>query len=219
MRLRYDDQGPWALDGLDLDLAAGKRVAVVGPSGAGKSSIVRVAVRFWEYQEGEIRLGGHDLRSYRPEDVRNLIAVVSQDTHLFNTTILENLRIAAPDADEQAIIRAARSSADSRFHRRATRGLQDLRRRSRRAAFGRPGAARSDRAGAAKRRAYSAARRTHREPRPADRARRARSDRPPDGWAHSAAHHPQAGGCCKAASTKCWCSKMGASSNAALTPN
>jgi ATP-binding cassette subfamily C protein CydC len=110
VRLRYDDRGPWALDGLDLDLAAGKCVAVVGPTGAGKSSVVRVAVRFWEYQEGEIRLGGHDLRTYRPKDVRDLIAVVSQDTHLFNTTILENLRIAAPDADEQAIIRAARTA-------------------------------------------------------------------------------------------------------------
>jgi ATP-binding cassette subfamily C protein CydC len=110
LRLRYDPQGPWALDGLDLDLAAGKCVAVVGASGAGKSSIVRVAVRFWEYQEGEARLGGHDLRSYRPEDVRDMIAVVSQDTHLFNTTILENLRIAAPAADEQAIVRAARAA-------------------------------------------------------------------------------------------------------------
>jgi ATP-binding cassette subfamily C protein CydC len=110
VRLRYDDRGPWALDGLDLDLATGKCVAVVGPSGAGKSSIVRVAVRFREYQEGEVRLGGHDLRTYRPEDVRDLIAVVSQDTHLFNTTIMENLRIAAPDADEQAVIRAARTA-------------------------------------------------------------------------------------------------------------
>ena len=110
LRLRYDHQAPWALDGLDLDLAAGKCIAVVGPSGAGKSSIVRVAVRFWEYQEGEARLGGHDLRSYRPEDVRDMIAVVSQDTHLFNATILENLRIAAPAADEQAIVRAARAA-------------------------------------------------------------------------------------------------------------
>jgi len=110
VRLRYDPQAPWALDGLDLELAAGKCVAVVGPSGAGKSSIVRVAVRFWEFQEGEVHLGGHDLRSYRPEDVRDMIAVVSQDTHLFNATILENLRIAAPAADEQAIVRATRAA-------------------------------------------------------------------------------------------------------------
>jgi ATP-binding cassette subfamily C protein CydC len=110
VRLRYDPQAPWALDGLDLELAAGKCVAVVGPSGAGKSSIVRVAVRFWEFQEGEVQLGGHDLRSYRSEDVRDRIAVVSQDTHLFNATILENLRIAAPAADEQAIVRATRAA-------------------------------------------------------------------------------------------------------------
>jgi ATP-binding cassette subfamily C protein CydC len=106
VRMRYDAQDPWALDGLDLDLAAGRCVAVVGPSGAGKSSIVRLALRFWEYQKGEVRLGGHDLRSYQPEDVRSLIAVVSQDTHLFHTTILENLRVAAPEADQQAIVRA-----------------------------------------------------------------------------------------------------------------
>ena len=111
VRLRYGAQDPWALDGLDLDLAAGRCIAVVGPSGAGKSSIVRVALRFWEYQQGEVRLGGHDLRRYQPEDVRNLIAVVSQDTHLFNTTILENLRIAAPEADEPAIVHAARAAA------------------------------------------------------------------------------------------------------------
>jgi len=111
VRLRYDANHPWALDGLDLDLTAGRRLAVVGPTGAGKTSIVRVALRFWEYQQGEIRLGGHDLRHYRPEDVRRQIAVVSQDTHLFNATILENLRIAAPGADEQAIVRATRAAA------------------------------------------------------------------------------------------------------------
>ena len=110
VRMRYGAGEPWALDNLDLDLAAGRCVAVVGPTGAGKSSILRVALRFWDYQEGEVRLGGHDLRSYRPEDVCSLIAVVSQDTHLFNTTILENLRIAAPRADQQTIERATRAA-------------------------------------------------------------------------------------------------------------
>ena len=110
VRLRYGPLGQWALDGLDLHLAAGTRTAIVGPTGAGKSSILGVLLRFWEYQEGEILVGGHDLRSYPPESVRNLIAVVSQDTHLFNTTILENLRIALPDADEQSIVRAAQAA-------------------------------------------------------------------------------------------------------------
>jgi len=115
VRLRYHADGPWALDGLDLDLARGRRVAVVGPTGAGKSSIARVLLRFWEYQAGEVRLGGHDLRRYRPEDLRRLCAVVSQDTHLFTATILENLLIANPDADEAAVVRAAQTAQIHEF--------------------------------------------------------------------------------------------------------
>ncbi|HVC10380.1 MAG TPA: thiol reductant ABC exporter subunit CydC [Burkholderiales bacterium] len=110
VRLRYDAGAPWALDGLDLELKAGARLALLGPSGAGKSSVVQLLLRFREYQEGEVRLGGNDLRSYRAEDLRAMIAVVSQDTYLFNATILENLRIAAPQADEAAIERAARAA-------------------------------------------------------------------------------------------------------------
>jgi len=110
VRLRYDARAAWALDGIDLALNPGRCVALVGASGAGKTSIVQVALRFWEYQEGDIRLGGQDLRSYQPEDVHNLIAVVSQDTHLFNTTIRDNLRLAAADAGEQAIVRAAQAA-------------------------------------------------------------------------------------------------------------
>lgn len=108
VRLRYDTEHAWALDGLDLELRSGARVGVVGPSGAGKSSIVNVLLRFYEYQAGEVRLGGHDLRGYRPDDIRRAMAVVSQDTFLFNSTILENLRIANPEADEPAVIEAAR---------------------------------------------------------------------------------------------------------------
>ncbi|MGA8031992.1 MAG: ATP-binding cassette domain-containing protein, partial [Casimicrobiaceae bacterium] len=97
-------------DALDLDLPPGRRIAIVGPSGAGKSSIVRLLLRFREYQEGTVRFGGHDLRSYRGEDLRSRIAVVSQDTYLFDTTIFENLRIANPRASDEDVIRAARAA-------------------------------------------------------------------------------------------------------------
>lgn len=110
VRLRYDPGAPWALDGLDLELKAGARVALLGPSGAGKSSVVQLLLRLREYQDGEVRLGGNDLRSYRAEDLRAQIAVVSQDTYLFNATILDNLRIADPQAGEQTIERAARAA-------------------------------------------------------------------------------------------------------------
>jgi ATP-binding cassette subfamily C protein CydC len=110
VRLRYADDAPWALDRLDLEVAAGGRVALLGPSGAGKTSVVQLLLRLREYQAGEVRLGGHDLRSYRGEELRRLIAVVSQDTYLFNATIRENLLIAAPQADAQALERAARAA-------------------------------------------------------------------------------------------------------------
>jgi ATP-binding cassette subfamily C protein CydC len=110
VRMRYGTDEAWALDGLDLDLPPGRRIAIVGPSGAGKSSIVRLLLRFREYQQGAVRFGGHDLRSYRGEDLRSRIAVVSQDTYLFDTTIRENLRIANPRASDEDVIRAARAA-------------------------------------------------------------------------------------------------------------
>lgn len=105
VRLRYAADGPAALDGLDLEIPSGRRVALLGPSGVGKSSIARLLVRFWDY-EGLIRLGGHDLRTYRPEDLRRLVGVAAQEAHLFNGTVRDNLLMAAPDADEAAMLRA-----------------------------------------------------------------------------------------------------------------
>jgi ATP-binding cassette subfamily C protein CydC len=108
VRLRYDNAPAWALDDVSLYIASGGRLGIIGSSGAGKSSLARVLLRLWEYQEGEIRLGGHDLRRYRLEDVRSLIGVVSQDTQLFNATIRNNLRFARPDADDGDMERAMR---------------------------------------------------------------------------------------------------------------
>jgi ATP-binding cassette subfamily C protein CydC len=104
VRLRYAPDLPPALDGLDLEIADGDHLAILGPSGAGKSSIARLLLRFWEY-EGEIRLGGHDLRRYQPYDLRRMVGVATQDAQLFNGTIRDNLLMAAPDADTAAMDR------------------------------------------------------------------------------------------------------------------
>ncbi|HEX9616675.1 MAG TPA: thiol reductant ABC exporter subunit CydD [Anaerolineales bacterium] len=97
-----------ALEGLTFSVPPGKKVAIVGPSGSGKTTLVNLLLRFWDYQEGEILLGGRDLRAYRQEDVRKQIAVVSQTTHLFNATVRENLLLARPGASEAELIQAAR---------------------------------------------------------------------------------------------------------------
>ena len=97
---RYADTGPWVLDGLDLDLAPGRTVAVVGRSGAGKSTLAETLVRFLAYQRGSIELNGVEIRDLDGDDVRAVIGLVSQDAHVFDTSLEENLRLARRDADD-----------------------------------------------------------------------------------------------------------------------
>ena len=85
-------------------------MAIVGASGAGKSSLANALLRFWEPEAGEIRLAGGDLRDVAPEAVRRQIGVVAQQTHLFNMTIGDNLRLARHDASQAEIEAAARAA-------------------------------------------------------------------------------------------------------------
>jgi len=89
-----------ALDGLDLELARGRRLALVGPSGAGKSTLVALILRFWEGWEGDLELFGHDVRRYRADDLRSTLGVVPQRVHLFAGTLRENLLLGRPDATD-----------------------------------------------------------------------------------------------------------------------
>jgi ATP-binding cassette subfamily C protein CydC len=96
------------IDGLDLSIPSGTSLAIVGPSGSGKSTLVNLLLRFWEPAEGEIRIGGRDIRAYPPDDVRAMIGVVAQDVHLFNGTIRDNLAVADPDVTDERIVAACR---------------------------------------------------------------------------------------------------------------
>ena len=87
-----------ALQDVSFTVPAGAMVALVGPSGAGKTTIASLLLRFWDPDAGAITLGGHDLRRWRLEGLRREIALVAQDTHLFNDTLGGNIRIARPEA-------------------------------------------------------------------------------------------------------------------------
>ncbi len=103
LRARYGDAGPWVLDGVDLDLWSGRRVAVVGRSGAGKSTLANVLMRLSPYQDGSVSLDGVELSNLAGDDCRRVVGLVSQDAHVFDTTIEGNLRLALRDATEQQL--------------------------------------------------------------------------------------------------------------------
>jgi ATP-binding cassette subfamily C protein CydC len=109
LRMRYADDGPWALYGIGLDLAEGGSLGIVGPSGAGKTSLFNVLLRFWEY-EGEVSIGGVPLRDLHGEVARGLFGVVSQRAHLFNRSVRENLLLARPGASDAELMDALRAA-------------------------------------------------------------------------------------------------------------
>ena len=97
-----------AIEGVNLNLLPGKRLALVGPSGAGKTTLANLLLRFWDYEDGQIRLGEHDLSQYGQDDLRAQMGVVSQGTHLFNATLGDNLRLARPDASQKEMVAACK---------------------------------------------------------------------------------------------------------------
>jgi len=121
-QVRYEPDQPPAIDGIDLDLPPGKRIALVGPSGAGKSTVASVLLRLRDLTAGTAtlaghaatgpdaagqELAGHDLADYAPDDVRTIIGGCPQDPHIFDASIRENLLLARPGATAEQFAAAA----------------------------------------------------------------------------------------------------------------
>jgi ATP-binding cassette subfamily C protein CydC len=111
LKMRYAETQAWALDDISFVIPEGGCLGVIGQTGAGKTSLLNVLLRFWDFQEGKVQIGGVSLRELHGETIRGLCAVVAQHTHLFNTSIRENLLLARPDATEDDL-RAALRDAD-----------------------------------------------------------------------------------------------------------
>ncbi len=105
LRCRYPGADRWALDGVDLDLSPGRRVAVVGPSGAGKSTLAGVLLRFVEYEAppASVALDGTPLSNLDGDACRRVVGLVAQDAHIFDSTLEENLRLARRDATREQL--------------------------------------------------------------------------------------------------------------------
>ncbi|MCL4506628.1 MAG: thiol reductant ABC exporter subunit CydC [Chloroflexi bacterium] len=104
---RYSPGAAPVFSDLSFSVPGGGRAAIIGASGAGKSTIANLLARFWDCDSGVIRLGGRDLRDYAPTQAREMIGVMAQRAHLFNTSIMENIRLARPDASDAEVITAA----------------------------------------------------------------------------------------------------------------
>jgi len=109
VHFRYGE-GDQVLKDITFHVAPGEVVALVGPSGAGKTSIANLVCRFYDPQHGHVLIDGRDVRDVQVQSLRQHIAVVLQDTFLFNTTVRDNLRYGKPDASEEEMVAAAEAA-------------------------------------------------------------------------------------------------------------
>jgi len=122
----YPNQLTPALREISFTVPSGKSIAIVGPSGAGKSTISNLLLRFWDYEFGEITLGGESLKALNLDEVRKQFALVSQNSYFFNTSIRENLRLARRSVSQEEIEAAARAAQVHEFIMGLPRGYDTL---------------------------------------------------------------------------------------------
>jgi ATP-binding cassette subfamily B protein len=111
----YGPDDPPVLRDVDLDVPAGRTVALIGPTGSGKTSLSQLIPRFYDVTGGRVRLEGVDVRDLRLDDLRRAVGAVSQDPFLFSTTVRENIAYGRPEATEEEIRAAARMAQAEAF--------------------------------------------------------------------------------------------------------
>ncbi|KQL44851.1 multidrug ABC transporter ATP-binding protein [Brevibacillus choshinensis] len=112
---RYRDEGPLVLDRINLTIEPGETVAIVGMSGGGKSSLISLLPRFWDVTEGRITVDGVDVRDVKQRSLRHHIGMVQQDNILFSESAKVNILMGNPDADDEAVVRAAKAANAHEF--------------------------------------------------------------------------------------------------------
>lgn len=122
----YPGSDKKALDKVTFDIPVGKTVALVGASGSGKSTAAQLIPRFYDATEGQVLVGGVDVRQISKKDLMNKIAFVFQNTQLFKDTLLENIRAARPDATREEVMRAAEIAQCKEIIDRLPNGLDTV---------------------------------------------------------------------------------------------
>ncbi|MGQ7278195.1 ABC transporter ATP-binding protein [Brevibacillus thermoruber] len=112
---RYREEGPLVLDHVNLTINPGETVAIVGMSGGGKTSLISLLPRFWDVTEGRITIDGVDIRDVQQQNLRSHIGMVLQDNILFSESARVNILMGNPEADEAAVIEAAKAANAHEF--------------------------------------------------------------------------------------------------------
>lgn len=105
---KYNEKLDYVLDNFNLDIHAGKNIALVGPSGGGKTTVCALIPRFYDVTKGGIYVDGKNIKDLSLHSLRNNIGIVQQDVYLFSGTIMENIRYGKPDATKEEIVEAAK---------------------------------------------------------------------------------------------------------------
>ena len=120
------DEGKTILKNISVTANPGEKIAFVGSTGAGKTTITNLLNRFYDIDEGEITIDNNPIESYTRSSLRENIAMVLQNTHLFTGTVMENIRYGRPDATDEEVIAAAKTASAHSFIMRLSDGYNTL---------------------------------------------------------------------------------------------
>jgi ATP-binding cassette, subfamily B, bacterial IrtB/YbtQ len=123
---RYNDQGEDTIKSVDITVPAGGVTALVGPSGSGKSTVSRLIARFWDVDEGSVKIGGIDVKELDPGHLMEYMSFVFQDVVLFNDTVYNNIKIGNMDASEEQVLEAARAARCDEFANKMPNGYNTM---------------------------------------------------------------------------------------------
>ncbi|MGO1736703.1 MAG: ABC transporter ATP-binding protein [Leucobacter sp.] len=121
----YQTDDPVVRD-VSFTVPSGTTTALVGPSGSGKSTLMKLAARFYDVDDGSVRIGGEDVRALGTRNVLDSIAIVFQDVYLFEDTLYENIRLGHRDASREAVLRAAEAAGVAEFAEALPQGFETI---------------------------------------------------------------------------------------------
>lgn len=127
VRFSYrEDKGGEVLQGINLKIPEGSFTALVGPSGGGKSTVAKLIARFYDVTEGEIIIGGKNIRELPLSQLSEMVSFVTQDNFLFSCSLMENIRLGNPKASDEEVFQAARAAQCEEFIKKLPRGYDTL---------------------------------------------------------------------------------------------